>query len=201
MLRACYTCESCGYFLQGVFYVTVHVVTIGQLSDRRVPDLLWRALSPRFSVLQISRLALRGALSARGGFLLYDCPKIALVDIPNAVLIFKESLREAGRADIRQGIGVTDSQNEVATSALARSGVPVITCGLSSKDTLTLSSMAPGSAVVSLQRSVPCFGGGMTDPVEMPVKLGHDADRYGLLCCAAVLAAAGQLESMEKMTF
>ena len=56
-----------------------------------------------------------------------------------------------------------------------------LTCGLSSKDTLTLSSVTAESAVICLQREIGTLGGEVLEPYEIPVKLRRAVDRMELL--------------------
>lgn len=82
---------------------------------------------------------------------------------------------------------VLSGQDPAAAAFAGERGLLPLDCGLSLRDTLTLSSLTENSAVVSLQRPVARLDGTLLEPVELPLALTRRWEPYPLLCCAGVL--------------
>ena len=104
----------------------------------------------------------------------------------------------ASPPELPAGCPVLFSARSPAAAAFAGGGglVP-LDCGLSLRDTLTLSSLTAGSAVVSLQRPVARLDGRMLEPGEFPLSLRREWAPFPLLCRAGVLLLAGEGLSPE----
>ena len=75
-------------------------------------------------------------------------------------------------------VGIVGSDNKRGLECLMRSGVRTVTCGLSRRDTVTLSSSV-ADITVCLQRRLPTVNGGILEPGEYVVQ--NDTDDYMLL--------------------
>lgn len=82
---------------------------------------------------------------------------------------------------------IASSDDDGQLKALAQAQLPVITCGLSSKDTFTFSSKEEESAVVSLMRSVKSIYGHTIEPMEVPIGFPSKTDDFTLLAYMASL--------------
>ncbi|MDO4743293.1 MAG: hypothetical protein Q4B04_04585 [bacterium] len=89
-------------------------------------------------------------------------------------------------------VGVVSSQNTEVLELLRKSGTMAVVCGLSGRDTLTLSSRGQRSSVVALLRSVKTLSGRVIEPCEYPVSMGRNVKDYSLLAFCAVLIVCGQ---------
>lgn len=89
-------------------------------------------------------------------------------------------------------------QNEASARFVGREGLLPVDCGLSLRDTLTLSSVTETSAVISLQRPVERLDGGMVEPVELPLALTRRWMPFPLLCCCGALLLAGGAKALEE---
>lgn len=94
---------------------------------------------------------------------------------------------------------VFDSQNTNSVAWAAQSGLRILDCGLSSRSTLTFSSLGKESAVVALQRRVEDINGQMVEPFELPLRLQLEHPPYPLLCCAAVIILSGQWKKLDGL--
>jgi hypothetical protein len=79
-------------------------------------------------------------------------------------------------------VGVVGSDNKKGLECLMRSGVRTVTCGLSRRDTVTLSSSV-ADITVCLQRRLPTVNSGILEPGEYVVK--NDTEDYMLLLLSA----------------
>ena len=84
---------------------------------------------------------------------------------------------------------------------IRRCGVRAMTLGMSSKDTLTLSSITPDSAVLCLQRAISDLFGSTLDPVEIPLSLSHRYDAFSILCAAAIFLLSGKIDILKQILF
>ncbi|MCI8623376.1 MAG: hypothetical protein HFG26_06890 [Provencibacterium sp.] len=94
-------------------------------------------------------------------------------------------------------VAVIHSHNAEGLAFAARRHLKTLTCGLSSRDTLTLSSLTGESAGVCLQREIAAFGGKRIEPADIPVRLRGPLERFELLTLAAVLLLCGLGEYLE----
>lgn len=177
----------------------VSVAIIGPAQDKRIFSLLHRVLGQEGRILALSP---RG-LSADAGtpdFLIWDTSRPGGIEAPGGLIIFKEKATDfEGMLPPVCGMAVVGSDNPAAIEFLAASKQPAITCGLSPRDTITLSSMTDGSVMVAIQRSIPAFDGTAIEPVELPVRLSAPADSYSILCAAATLAYSGRLHNRVEL--
>lgn len=85
---------------------------------------------------------------------------------------------------------ILSGENQAAVEFARRRELLPLDCGLSLRDTLTLSSRTDSSVMISLQRPVARLDGTVLDPVEIPLSLTQKWTPYPLLCCAGVLLLA-----------
>lgn len=96
-----------------------------------------------------------------------------------------------------QTVAVVDSGGrDGLLEQVSQTMLPAITCGLSVKDTLTLSSIRADGVVVTLQRSLHCFDGSVAEPQEIPIRIRAPVDNFTLLSTAAVLILTGRVERL-----
>lgn len=86
---------------------------------------------------------------------------------------------------------ILPSQNQAAVEYARETGLLPLDCGLSLRDTLTLSSRTDTSVMISLQRPVARLDGTLLEPVDIPLPLTRKWAPYSLLCCAGVLLLTG----------
>lgn len=179
----------------------ISIVVAGPPSDRRIAGLLSRALAPYGPVLRVGHRGL-SLPATPPQFLVWDTKHPGQLEGGPILLILKESVQElTGFIPPPCQAVAVGSDNAAALDYLAGYELQAITCGLSSKDTLTLTSISDTSAVVALQRSLVSWDGSVVEPAELPVRLSCPADSHSLLCCAAALAYAGLLGRQDELFF
>lgn len=93
---------------------------------------------------------------------------------------------------------ILPSENQAAVEFAQRRGLLPLDCGLSLRDTLTLSSRTDSSVMIALQRPVKRLDGTVMDPVEVPISLTQKWAPYPLLCCAGVLLLAAGPSALQE---
>lgn len=98
-------------------------------------------------------------------------PAAALIDCPEAVVI----LVAGAEAEIRAALGVIVNGDEPSDN-LPR-GVQLITCGVSPKNTVSITSRTPEKITLSLNRSIRAKNGSV-EPLEQPEPLDERLSEY-----------------------
>lgn len=169
---------------------------LGDQNDNRISSKLARILGDEvIASFGSSQLSFN---NTGGRYILADAgTKINNVNCKRCVAVFKEGFKDSGITLDGAITAVLPSGNHCAANVLARCAVPALTCGFSSKDTLTLSSLGNENAVISLGRRIKTLAGLSIEPIEIPVALSGEYDGYTLLACAAVLLLTGNLERLS----
>ena len=166
-----------------------------QSGDPECPTALWRALRPFHSTALIARERI-AASSSPPDFLIVE-GDFFRVELPgNAIAIYTGSM-DRPPAIPKHGIAVVATASR---KAVAQSGLPAITCGLSAKDTITLSSSTADSLLISLQRGITSFSGAPVEPVEIPLTLSCPRNPLLVLPVAAVLLLLDHLPQFAQLS-
>ena len=106
----------------------------------------------------------------------------------NGVIVFGEGDRGCC-PDLKASgcIAVADSGCRRILSSLIESGITVIGCSSSGRDTLTLSCRSAGRVILSLQRTVRTASGKVIDPSEIEVRCPEEIPLYPVCAAACVL--------------
>lgn len=75
--------------------------------------------------------------------------------------------------------------------ALQGTGIPTVTCGASSRDTLSISSWDFPQGAVSVLRGVTTLAGEPVEPGEIPVKMAAPLEPEGMLALCGALILCG----------
>ena len=118
------------------------------------------------------------------------------------MIIISKDIRESYPMPVQGGniVAIVDCGNERLVDFVSSTKLPAITCGLSPKDTITLSSIEEDSAVVTLQRAVTCFDGTVAEPQEIPVRLSGITDNFSLMAASAVFILTGNIDQLMDGT-
>lgn len=170
------------------------IVLCGKQGDNAVAQTLLPALGRYGSVCYMSETKIAGQSNVgKHKFCVLDCPQLPQIELPQVILLFKNSFSLSGRtAQLPEGIpAVFGSHNARAAEQLKGSKVAAIVCGTSAKDTLSVASLTESSASASLQRSLHTLAGDVIEPRDIPVELSGQTGPYSFLATCAVLLLAG----------
>ena len=113
------------------------------------------------------------------------------IGMENTVVVFDSDRAE----DIQYLPGgcpcIVDAGDAAALSYLKSVGHAAVCCGTSAKDTLCVSSMDYGNAVVSVQRELPTLAGTVVEPGDIPLRLKKPCEPFGMLAASAALLLSG----------
>ncbi|MBC8586128.1 hypothetical protein [Youxingia wuxianensis] len=114
------------------------------------------------------------------------------ITCPHGAFIVRSSSCLPEKIQCKNYAVIVDSSDTASVSQIAKRKLKAITCGLSRTDTITLSSLAVDSAVLSLQRPLTAFDGIIVEPFELPVSFQTPVDAFSLMACFAALCLLGE---------
>lgn len=130
-------------------------------------------------------------------FIIYELQNIPLVSGGRAILIFKNSFKSKIAPIKLSGlIPIIYEQNKEAISALKGTGASVISCGMSTYNTLSIASRDYNSAIVSVQRQIKTLTNHIIEPHDFPLYFNKSIDMFNLLISSAILLLA-DIDSSE----
>lgn len=171
------------------------VYLFGTAKDQALSFLLRTAFSARGGTMYISGrgICIDGAQPA---FLLCETEHFPQIEPEEGIFALKAGTKTAGRLRIPPGfVAVADADSVAALTLLERQHAAAVTCGLSSFDTVTLSSRNGSAAVVSVQRPIAAPGDVVVEPCEIPVNLAEGEEPYTVMAACAILLMCGVPES------
>ena len=169
----------------------IDIVLCGDRKDLSVSDAL------------VSTLALYGGVRCCGPdrifergvsaeFFLYECEELPKIELKCGIILFKNSIRRQQYAEIPGDfLCVLEAKNTNAAALLKNAGASAVTCGTSTKDTLSVAALDGSAAVLSLQRSILTLAGEIVEPHDFSVKCSEERSPHQLLSVSAVLLLSG----------
>lgn len=136
----------------------MNIIIYGNSDDTGLEDVIFKTLSRYGNVQFLSQNKLicsrinENSTSERN-FFIYDFKKIPEVIHSEGLFIFKKSFKKLNLTTFPANfLTIIDEQNINAIKCLEKTNQIVVTCGTSSKNTLSFSSFSHSEAVVVLQR-------------------------------------------------
>lgn len=130
-------------------------------------------------------------------FFLYECAEIPRIEIKSGILIFQNSIRQQSPFSIPKNfLCVLQPKNISAAELLGETGATVVTCGTSTRDTLSIAGLESSGAALSLQRSLPTLDGRLLEPHDFTVSFSEERSPGQILSVCAALLISG-IDSSE----
>ena len=113
---------------------------------------------------------------------------VAYEYIKKGVVIFcDDTERFAAQVLPKTVFGVCEEDSAAALMVFKNSGVAVISCGLGSKNTVTVSSISKNQMLIAFQRSFINIKGEVIEPREYRINLNKSYNTYSVLAAATAL--------------
>ena len=168
-----------------------NIVLCGDASDSSISN----ALIPALALYGGVKYAGPGKVFERGvsaRFFLCECEEVPQIGLQSGILLFKNSIRQQNPFRIPDSFFcVMQSKNAHAAALLKDSSAAVITCGTSTRDTLSIAGLESSGAALSLQRSLPTLEGEILEPHDFTVSCSEERSPSQLLAVCAVLLISG----------
>ncbi len=175
----------------------IAVIVAAKKQNKDFTSELTRLLEKHFDTVR----AYGGVLSVKKSnptMIICDIQSFDTVKAEKAIVIYKDMLPMPQRLlAVGHGVAIVDSSNYQLSQTLSDTGLPAITCGLHSRDTITLTSMGEDSAVIGIQRAIVNFDGSATEPQELPIGFAKPIDRFTLMAAAAILILSGNCHLLK----
>ena len=173
------------------------------IAAKKKDDVFWREISSmlekNFHAITVHERKLKANCTAPE-LIVTDIDSFCSIQSQDTIIIFKDPVKmDIEDSGGRMTVAVVDSQNIKLGPIVASTGIPAITCGLSARDTITLSSIRTDSAVIDLQRSVTCFDNSIVEPQDIPVNLEKPVDSFALMAVASVCILTGKIDRLEAI--
>lgn len=134
----------------------------------------------------------KAVISGNGDFTIVSEYKKSEIRIKKGIAVF---IDDTDRFDDQifpdNMIGICEERNITALKAFKKSGIPVISCGMNSKNTVTLSSMNSNTLLATLQRSLTDRSGNNIYPTEFKIRLKKSRTPFAIMASVAVLLLNG----------
>lgn len=127
-----------------------------------------------------------------GRFILISKTKPCKLGLNNAAIIFCTKSDKFKNQMLPKGvIGICDEDDRTALKILSQSNIPVITCGMNQKNTVTLSSLNENIWHISLQRNIQGINAVKIIPSEFKIKLKKQYNPFSILAAVTALLING----------
>jgi len=125
-------------------------------------------------------------------FLIISAHDTIEINVQSGIAVFFKTPEKLSCQKIPKGfIGIAEHDDKVALGLLMQNKIETATCGFSSYDTITVSSITEDSAMIGVQRSVKTLKGNIIEPCEFPIKYKKDILRNSLLTAYGILLISG----------
>lgn len=127
-----------------------------------------------------------------GNFTLISEYKKSELKIKEGIAVFIDNTNRFDGQILPCGIiGICEETNIKALEIFQKSNIPVISCGMGAKNTITLSSFNSTTLLASLQRTVTDRSGNPLDPGEFKIILTKDYSPFAVMAATSVLLLNG----------
>ncbi len=131
-------------------------------------------------------------LDCGGAFTIVSEYKKANLKINNGIVVICDNTERFKDQQFPNGIiGICEDNNINALEVFKKSHIPVISCGMSAKNTITLSSLNSDTLLATLQRTVKNIKGDEIEPAEFKIKLKKSYSHFSVMACVAILLIKG----------
>lgn len=123
-----------------------------------------------------------------GSFTIVSCYRVAELNIEKGIAVFCDDTERFESQVFPKGIiGICEDSNSPALTVFKHNGIPVISCGMNSKNTITLSSLESDTLFAALQRTVRDSTGTAIEPEEFKIKLTKQYQPFSVMASVAIL--------------
>ena len=179
------------------------IVIYGDRGERRLSDALIKLLDGAkkpFILYRDERFSERLHLRKYAKYLLVDTDNLELVkEIPIHLIVMKNSVQTVRNSQIigmKGCLVLLSGEGSRARELLSGTGNPVISCGLSSKDTVTFSSIS--DSVLSIQRGFTDITGQLVEQQDLTTGLRITLENsYEKLAACTAMICLGLKEVLE----
>lgn len=134
----------------------------------------------------------RSVTAINSGFTLVSEYKKTELTLKNGIAVMVDHTERFQGQEFPAGmVGVCENTDKTALALMKQSGIPVVSCGMDGKNTVTLSSLGTDILSLTLQRAIPDFSGHIIEPGDYVIQLKKEYQPFSVMASAAVLLLSG----------
>ena len=127
-------------------------------------------------------------LETDGSFTIISCYKNTELSVNKGIAVFCDSSERFKEQRLPDNtVGICEDGNTLALSVFKKNKIPVIVCGMNSKNTITLSSLNSDTLFAALQRTVTDNNGKLIEPEEYKIQLSKSYEPFSVMASISVL--------------
>lgn len=164
----------------------INIILYGSALDTAVKHAIFEDLAHRFCISYHDNKTLT-RVGIGEEIMVLDTEQLSAIALDRCILLMKTDARPSDLSLLSSDtLAIANSENQLQLGALSKLQIPVITCGMGQKDTISFSSCGDESMVISLQRTISSLFGNTIEPLEIPIQNAYDIDGYALLAYTAL---------------
>lgn len=172
------------------------VILFGEQKDRKLAEFLLRNLSKFFHVCLYHSPDSILEFGEGEELLVIETGSVHRAFSNNTIILLLPGAHpETLEAITGSVFFVVRSSMHAQLRRLAKKGIPAVTCGLSGKDTVTVSSYLENNITVALQRELQTVKGELIEPMELLFQTQGETDQHDVLVLASLLLLTGVLNA------
>ena len=172
----------------------ISIVLYGEKKENLLENIFENNIHCFFSAWELSLQKITDNHVSQHEVIYVNCGAPQLLCAGKGIVVLKENA-DISRLESSSGefIMLARSSCKKQLEFLSQKKIKTLVCGLSSKDTVTFSSVSDTEAVVSLQRTTTNILGQSIDPMEIAVKFDCNYDPISVLMFTACLILLGTI--------
>lgn len=170
----------------------INIFLCGDTKDSSATQALISAL-PKYGGVRYSGPDRVFECGATPEYFLYEYETIPEISLKQGIVLLKNSILPQNPVPFPPDfLYVLEAKNSRAAALLKGSGAAAVTCGTSSRETLSIAGLEENTAALSLQRTLKTLDGRMLEPHDFTVKFSESRSPHQLLMVCAALLISGE---------
>lgn len=128
----------------------------------------------------------------QGDFTIISIYKKAEITLDKGIAVFLNETAKFSKQKLPIGIiGICEEKNSRALENFSLNNITVLTCGIGSKNTVTISSISNNTLLATIQRTIIDTNGNLLNPCEIKIHLTKEYLPYSIMVAVAILLLLG----------
>lgn len=176
----------------------LQVVFVGNKEDFLTANLL-KSILPTKDVLEISE-KFYSCCGTQPELIIVKSNTLKAIHSSGIIVFQSDSVVTEDLKIDGDAVCVINSSNKNNSEYICSNSIPTVTCGLSDKDTFTISGISEDQAAVSLQRPIKTLSGKIIEPCEFVINLTNPVPRYDIMELTAILVLSDNENLLNNIT-
>ncbi|MCL2579776.1 MAG: hypothetical protein FWE32_07050 [Oscillospiraceae bacterium] len=176
----------------------ITILVVDEAGDNAFVNALAEMLDRHFVTVRTNSQKLKTS-GKSPDLLICDAQSFGEIETDQVIVVYKaQGAISTQIVSAASAVAIVDSSSDALLAHVSKTRLPAITCGLNSRDTISLSSMTAPGAVIDLRRSITCLDESQIEPQEIPMRLSSPVDSFLLMSLAAILILTGKVDHLKE---